>query len=46
MVQHAGTATPDEAREVINISRSILERTASQIELQKTRSKQTVTSSP
>jgi acyl carrier protein len=41
-----GTATPDEAREVIEISRSILERTASQIELQKTRSKQTVASSP
>jgi hypothetical protein len=39
-----GTATPDEAREVIDISRSILERTATQIELQKTRSKQTVTS--
>ena len=39
-----GTATPDEAREVIDISRSILQRTATQIELQKTRSKQTVAS--
>jgi len=41
-----GTATPDEAREVIEISRSILERTATRIELQKTRSKQTIASSP
>ena len=41
-----GTATPDEAREAIDISRSILQRTATQIELQKTRSKQTVVSSP
>ena len=41
-----GTATPDEAREVIDISRSILERTATHVELQKTRSKQTVTSPP
>jgi hypothetical protein len=40
-----GTATPDEAREVIDISRSILERTTTRIELQKTRSKQTVISS-
>jgi hypothetical protein len=41
-----GTATPDEAREVIEISRSILERTTTRFELQKTRSKQTVASSP
>jgi hypothetical protein len=39
----AGTTTPDEAREVIEISRSILERRAAGLELQKTRSKQTVT---
>jgi hypothetical protein len=38
-----GTSTPDEAREVIEISRSILERRAAGVELQKTRSKQTVT---
>jgi hypothetical protein len=38
-----GTSTPDEAREVIEISRSILERRAAHVELQKTRSKQTVT---
>jgi len=41
-----GCATPDEAREVIEISRSVLERTAARVELQKTRSKQTVTSPP
>jgi hypothetical protein len=40
-----GTATPDEAREVIDISRSILERAATRFELQKTRSKQTLVSS-
>jgi hypothetical protein len=38
-----GTSTPDEAREVIEISRSILERRTAGVELQKTRSKQTVT---
>jgi hypothetical protein len=38
-----GTTTPDEAREVIEISRSILEGRAAGLELQKTRSKQTVT---
>lgn len=38
-----GTSTPDEAREVIQISRSILEKTIDRVELQKTRSKQTVT---
>jgi hypothetical protein len=37
-----GTSTPDEAREVIEISRSILDRRAAGVELQKTRSKQTV----
>jgi hypothetical protein len=37
-----GTSTPDEAREVVEISRSILERRAAGVELQKTRSKQTV----
>jgi hypothetical protein len=37
-----GTSTPDEARELIEISRSILERRASGIELQKTRSTETV----
>jgi len=41
-----GCATPDEAREAIEISRSVLERTAARVELQKTRSKQTVTSPP
>jgi hypothetical protein len=40
-----GTSTPDEAREVIEISRSILEGTTTRVELQKTRSKQTVVSS-
>lgn len=38
-----GTSTPDEAREVIEISLSILERRAVGVELQETRSKQTVT---
>jgi len=37
-----GTSTPDEAREVIEISRSILDRRVAGVELQKTRSKQTV----
>jgi len=36
MVHHAGTATPDEAREVIEIPRSILEGTTTRFELQKT----------
>jgi hypothetical protein len=38
-----GTSTPDEAREVIEISCSILERRAADVELQETRSKQMVT---
>jgi hypothetical protein len=38
-----GTSTPDEAREVIEISRSILEQRTDRVELQATRSKQTVT---
>jgi hypothetical protein len=38
-----GTSTPDEARELIEISNSILEGKASHIELQETRSKRTVT---
>jgi len=38
-----GTSTPDEAREVIDISRSILERRSAGFDLQRTRSKQTVT---
>lgn len=38
-----GCMTPDEAREVISISRSQLERRASDVELQKTRSKASVT---
>jgi hypothetical protein len=37
-----GTSTPDEAREVIEISSSILERRLNRIELQETRSKGTV----
>ena len=37
-----GTSTPDEARELIEISTSILERRPSSIVLQKTRSKETV----
>jgi hypothetical protein len=37
-----GTTTPDEAREVIDISRSILERRPSGVGLQETRSKQSV----
>lgn len=37
-----GTSTPDEAREVIDISRSILERRAVTVDLQRTRSKQTI----
>jgi hypothetical protein len=39
-----GCMTPDEAREVIEISRSQLERRAPEIELQRTRSKASVTS--
>jgi hypothetical protein len=38
-----GTSTPDEAEEVIEISRSILERRTDRVELQETRSKQAVT---
>jgi hypothetical protein len=37
-----GTTTPDEAREVIEISRSILERRPSDVTLQETRSKEAV----
>ena len=37
-----GTSTPDEAREVIEISRSLLERRQDSVQLQETRSKQTV----
>jgi len=38
-----GTSTPDEARELIEISSSILERRVSDVGLQETRSKRTVT---
>jgi hypothetical protein len=38
-----GTSTPDEAREIIEISQSLLEGRAERIELQKTRSKGTIT---
>jgi hypothetical protein len=38
-----GTSTPDEAREIIEISHSILEGRAERVELQKTRSKGTIT---
>jgi len=41
-----GTSTPDEAREVIEISLSLLERRVSEVELQKTRSKASVTPKP
>ena len=37
-----GTATPDEARELIDISRALLERRVSGVELQRTRSKASV----
>jgi hypothetical protein len=37
-----GTVTPDEAREVIDISRSVLERRPSEVTLQETRSKEAV----
>lgn len=37
-----GTSTPDEARECIEISRSILERRPDQVELQRTRSKASI----
>jgi len=37
-----GTSSPDEAREVIELSYSILERRAANLQLQETRSKQTV----
>jgi hypothetical protein len=38
-----GTMTPDEAREVVELSLSLLDRRPSQVELQKTRSKESVT---
>ena len=41
-----GTSTPDEAREVIEISLSLLERRAPEVELQKTRSKASVAPKP
>jgi hypothetical protein len=41
-----GTSSPDEAREVIEISLSIFERRLEDLELQRTRSKATVTSPP
>lgn len=41
-----GTMTPDEARELIELSLSLLERRGATIELQKTRSKETVTKRP
>jgi hypothetical protein len=37
-----GTMTPDEARELIEISLSILQRRPSEVQLQRTRSKQSV----
>jgi hypothetical protein len=37
-----GTSTPDEAREVIEVSRALLEHRAVDVQLQETRSKQTV----
>jgi hypothetical protein len=40
-----GTMTPDEAKEVIEISLSILERRADNVTLQKTRSKESVVTS-
>ena len=39
----AGTMTPKEAEELVEFSMSILDRRASNVELQKTRSKQTIT---
>lgn len=39
----AGTMTPKEAEELIEISLSVLDRRASNVQLQKTRSKQTIT---
>jgi hypothetical protein len=41
-----GTMTPDEAREVIELSLSLLERRPARVELQRTRSKETVTTRP
>jgi hypothetical protein len=41
-----GTMTPDEARELIELSLSLLERRPAQVELQKTRSKETVIARP
>ena len=38
-----GTMTPDEARELVDLSLSLLERRASTVELQRTRSKESVT---
>lgn len=37
-----GTSTPDEAREVIEVSRAVLEHRVADVQLQETRSKQTV----
>lgn len=39
----AGTMTPNEAEELVELSLSILDRRTSNVELQKTRSKQTIT---
>lgn len=41
-----GTLTPDQARELIDISLSILERRGSNVELQRTRSKESVEARP
>jgi hypothetical protein len=41
-----GTMTPDEARELVELSLSLLERRQARVELQKTRSKDTVISRP
>ena len=38
-----GTMTPDEAREVIDISLSLLERRSPEVQLQTTRSKKSLT---
>jgi hypothetical protein len=41
-----GTMTPDEARELVELSLSLLERRPAQVELQRTRSKETVNPRP
>jgi hypothetical protein len=41
-----GTMTPDEARELVELSLSLLERRVAKVELQRTRSKETVTARP